>query len=808
MPSNFLHRLTHLRTFIAALTMLSVAVPVLAAEGPAPKAASYSTANAGQFMKTWQVLGPIPVFAGKADAQDLAAQKQAFAKDYLSDHGGEVGVQPNPGQKYKIAGKEFSWRLVQSPQDTVDLIRQLEPAEFVVAYAWAEIVAPEAVKVLLGVGSDDGIKIWLNGKLVHQNWAGRAVRKDDDTVPVTLQKGKNQLLLKIQNQQGTWGFVCRQLNAEALAGKFVTAANLGDVEAIKTLLDLGANINAPNKHGLTPLHAAKIRGNQEMVAHLLAKGADAKLPMPPPEKLVDAMFKEIVGTNSPGAAVLVARNGKILFQHGYGEQDREKHLPITPDTQFRIGSITKQFTATCILQLQEQGKLTVNDSLAKFFPDFPRGEEVKLHHLLHHTSGIKSYTDKPGFLESAPKFIKPNDLINSFKNDPFDFSPGKGWHYNNSGYFLLGHIVQKVSGEPFADYLRKHIFEPLGMKHTGIYYRGIKLEHEAIGYSYANGENPKALDWDMSRAGGAGALYSTVGDLFLWNEAVFNGKVMTSASCLAAFTPVKLPADEQRMDYGYGWITSANRGLRVIGHSGGLNGFSSDLARFTNHNLTVVVLANAMPTPPGLNPAALAQEVGQLYLWADMEPRKKFVADSKVDPKGFDDYLGRYDYGGAVCEITREGNRVFAQLTNQPKWEIFPSAKNEFFWKAVDAQLTFERNEKGEVVRGIHRQGGQTIKVAKLPSLVAAKVDPARLAAYAGRYDYGNGAVLTVTKEGDRLFAQMTGQGKAEIFPKSETEFFWKIINAQITFVKNEKGEVIKGLHQQGGTKIEAPRLK
>ena len=551
-----------------------------------------------------------------------------------------------------------------------------------------------------------------------------------------------------------------------------------------------------------------MRGNQEMVEHLLAKGADAKLPMPPPEKLADAMFKEIIPTNSPGAAVLVSRNGKILFQRGYGEADREKHLPITPDTQFRIGSITKQFTATCILQLQEQGKLSVNDSLAKFFPDFPRGEEVKLHHLLTHTSGIRSYTDKPGFLESAPKFIKPEDLINSFKNDPYDFSPGKGWHYDNSGYFLLGEIVAKVSGEPFADYLRKHIFEPLGMKHTGIHFRGIKLEHEAIGYSYANGENPKALDWDMSRAGGAGALYSTVGDLFLWNEAVFNGKILQPASRLAAFTPVKLPPDVQGMDYGFGWITSANRGLRVIGHSGGLNGFSSDLARFTNHNLTVVVLANALPPPPGLSPAALAQEIGQIYLWSDMEPRKKFVTDSKVDPKSYDDFVGRYDYGGAVCEVTREGNRLFAQLTGQPKLEIFPSATNEFFWKVVDAQLKFEVGREQQWRENTHRQGGQTTKVSRLPSVVVAKIDSAHLAAYAGRYDYGNGAVLTVTKEGDRLFAQMTGQGKAEIFPKSEAEFFWKVISAQITFVKNDKGEVIKGLHQQGGTKIEAPRLK
>lgn len=174
----------------------------MAAETPAPKTPSYATKDAGQFMKTWLVLGPVPVFEGKADAKDEAAQKKAFATDFLSDHGGEVGIQPKPGLAHKIKGKRFSWRLLQSSADTVDLIRQLEPAEFAVAYAWAEIVAPEPARVVLGVGSDDGVKVWLNGKLVHENWAGRAVRKDDDMVSLNLQKGKNQLLLKVQNQQG------------------------------------------------------------------------------------------------------------------------------------------------------------------------------------------------------------------------------------------------------------------------------------------------------------------------------------------------------------------------------------------------------------------------------------------------------------------------------------------------------------------------------------------------------------------------------------------------------------------------------
>src|SRR5262249_40865523 len=154
------------------------------------------------------------------------------------------------------------------------------------------------------------------------------------------------------------------------------------------------------------------------------------------------------------------------------------------------------------------------------------------------------------------KPIKPDDLIESFKNDPYDFDPGKKWHYDNSGFFLLGRIVEKVSGQSYADFLRVTFFEPLGMHNTGVHRPGLKLEHEALGYSYEGTNFTNALDWDMSWAGGAGALYSTVGDLFRWNEGIFNGKVLKEASLKAAWTPVKTSEnqdDNSGDGYGFGW---------------------------------------------------------------------------------------------------------------------------------------------------------------------------------------------------------------------------------------------------------------
>jgi CubicO group peptidase (beta-lactamase class C family) len=787
--------------------VLLVAVTTVAT---AAQAAVYTGVKPDEFMKNWLVLGPIPV-SGEP-SPDEAAQKKAFADDLLKSAGGEVGVKPAVGAKLVVAGKDYVWRLVESTNDIIDLKVGKTPEEFSVAYAWAQIEMPEATKRLLGVGSDDGVKVWLNGKLIHENWIGRAPRPDDDIVPVEFQKGANQLLLKIQNMQGPWGFVCRLPGPESQARKLIAAARSGDLDAAKLLLERGVDINSRSEAGLTAVQAAKVRGLKEMVELLISKGADAKAPVPPPDKLVDALFNSLIKIDSPGATVLVAKDGKILFEKGYGLANLEKGVTVAPETKFRIGSITKQFTAAAILKLQEEGKLNVTDKLSKFIPDYPRGDEVTIHHLLTHTSGIHSYTSKPDFLETVTTPVKTEDHVNSFKNDPFDFDPGRKWLYNNSGYFLLGYIIEKVSGENYGDFLRKKFFEPLGMKNTGVHSSTVALEHEALGYQFEDGKVKKALDWEMSRAGGAGALYSTVGDLYRWNEAVFNGKVLQESSLKAAFTPVKTgenKEDRSEDGYGYGWAIATTRGLREISHGGGLHGFLSYLLRLPKENFTVAVLANCSPPPPGVDPGGLAHEVAEFYLAEKLTPRETPKLDTKVSPKTFDAIAGRYDYGGAILTVTREADKVFAQLSGQPRFEIFPKSETNFFWKVVEAEVTFVKNEKGQVTKAIHKQGGQTINATKLEDVKEAKVDPKTYDVLVGRYDYGGGkAVMTVTREGDRLFAQLTGQPKFEIFPKSETEFFWKVVNANVTFVKDKNGNVIKAIHEQGGQKLDAPRME
>ncbi len=757
-----------------------------------------------EFLRDWLLLKPIPVPRDGEKTPSDEEQRRAFARDWLASVGGETGIKPAAGMKLSIENRQFEWQAIKSKENIVDLRAGSDPVEFAVAYAWTEFDVEKETKGLLGVGSDDGVKVWLNGKLIHENWVGRPVQVDEDLVPVVLPAGKNQLLLKVQNGISEWGFACRLMGPESQARKLVAAAwNSGDATVVQRLLDSGLDINSRSPGGLTAWLAARLKGQTELAEFLAAKGADTNATLPPPEKSIDALFQNLIKPSGPGAAVLVARDGKVLFEKGYGLADVEHHRSITPETKFRIGSITKQFTASAILKLQEQGKLNVEDKLSKYYPDYPRGSEVALRHLLTHTSGIHSYTDKPGFMDSVTKPITADALVKSFENDPFDFNPGKKWSYCNSGFFLLGCIVEKVSGQSYEAFLRKSIFEPLGMTNTGVHHSDLALTNVALGY---DGGPKRAVNWDMSWAGGAGALYSTVEDLYRWNEAIFHGKVLTPASLEAAFKPVKTEQnrdDTSENGYGYGWAIGKFRGASEISHGGGLNGFLSFLLRLPGKNFTVGIAANGAPN---FSPQAIAHEVTELCLGMELEPRPKSV---NVPLSALDLIAGRYDYGEAVLMVEHEGEHLFAQLGMQPRFEIFPKSETEFFWKVVDAQVQFVKSSDGKIVKAIHHQNGGTINAPRLKDLKVAVVDPSAYDALVGSYKTDQSDLIAkVSREGNRLFGQMGDQPKVELLPKSETEFGLRELNAQVMFVKDANGKVNKVRLVQGGQTNEAVKIK
>jgi CubicO group peptidase (beta-lactamase class C family) len=519
------------------------------------------------------------------------------------------------------------------------------------------------------------------------------------------------------------------------------------------------------------------------------------------EEGIQSHLGKLSADSLPGMAVLVARDGKIIYQGGFGFADLGQKKPVTAGTRFRIGSVTKQFTAAAILRLADEGKLALADPLEKYFAGFPAG--VTLDHLLTHTSGIHSYTDKPEFLGRVAKPIAPEDLIAWFRGDPPDFEPGKGFHYNNSAYFLLGEIVAKVSGKTLAACLEEMFFAPLGMRDSGIYQNATPPPGAAAGYSIVEGKPGPALDWDMSWAGGAGAMFSTVGDLHRWNEALFGGKVLKPESFKAMITPVKLAEGVDGMNYGYGLMISESRRLPVIGHGGGLNGWSSELIRLPEQKCTVVALANALPPVAGFEPAAVTRQIAGKLLEAEIRKLPPLAEDPTVDKKRYPDFVGRYDYKNAVLTVSVEGGGLHAQLTGQPKFEIFPSAPDAFFWKVTDAEVVFQRDAGGKVVAARHRQGGNSFTAPRITA-AALELTEAELDAILGRYQYGPAAVLTVSRDGTAVFAQLTGQPKLRIHPKSATEFEWREVEASVTFKKDDTGKVTGVTHRQNGATFDA----
>lgn len=332
-----------------------------------------------------------------------------------------------------------------------------------------------------------------------------------------------------------------------------------------------------------------------------------------------------------GVAVEVAQSGRVVFSRGYGRPTLESNQPVTPETQFRIGSLTKQFTAAAILQLVGQGKMSLDDRLSTYFPDFPRANEVTIRQLLTHTSGIHNYTEFGFNPWTLYQFTRDHTTLDwvvhiAHQKPLYDFLPGTAWHYDNSGFFLLGAIVEKVSGESLGRYFHDHLFRPLGMNDTAIDGNSDAGPDRAEGYEHA-GSRPgvfkRPIAVSMTVPGGAGALRSSTSDLIKWNEALFQGKVVNLDLVKAMMTPARLNdgrlASQNRInmdtaeshgEYGFGIRIGQFDGYREIGHEGDIFGFNAAMDTYPDDGqLTVVILAN---TPAGAY--ELEKQIAAIFL--------------------------------------------------------------------------------------------------------------------------------------------------------------------------------------------------
>lgn len=310
------------------------------------------------------------------------------------------------------------------------------------------------------------------------------------------------------------------------------------------------------------------------------------------EKKMDSIIQtEFRNTNEPGGVFLIAQHGKKLYQKAFGKANLELNVNMTPDQVFQIGSMTKQFTAVAILMLEQQGKLNVNDPVSQYIKDYPNGDKITVHHLLTHTSGIKDFTKMKSISSIAQKEMKPEEMVNFFKNEPVDFVPGEKFDYNNSGYVVLGYIIELVSGTSYEDFIKKNIFEKAGMNHS--YYASDRKVIPQRAYGYHKKEqgfvNKTVISFSVPFS--SGSLMSTTDDMLKWQQALNQNLLLNSKETQKAFQKYKLNNSEE-FTYGYGWHLKEINGIPDREHGGSVFGFKSMGIYIPDEDIYVIGLSN------------------------------------------------------------------------------------------------------------------------------------------------------------------------------------------------------------------------
>jgi CubicO group peptidase (beta-lactamase class C family) len=326
---------------------------------------------------------------------------------------------------------------------------------------------------------------------------------------------------------------------------------------------------------------------------------------------VDELFRDYTGPAVPGGSVLIVQDGKVLYKKAYGMADLEAHTAATTATNYRLASFTKQFTAMCIMMLAERKKLSLDEPLPAFFPDFPAyGKQITVRHLLTHTSGMLDYEDLMPADTKVP-IVDKGALELLKKQDKTNFPPGSEYRYSNSGFVVLALIVEVRSGMSFAQFLKKNIFDPLGMAKTVAFENGIStVSNRAYGYTKREKGYERTDQSMTSSTLGDGGIYTSVDDLFHWDQALYTTKLVKRESLERAWTPFTLTTGK-RTEYGFGWFVKDYRGLHTVQHDGSTIGFRTAILRVPERKFTVIALVNRNDGKPG----EIAQKIVDLYLF-------------------------------------------------------------------------------------------------------------------------------------------------------------------------------------------------
>src|SRR5215217_7140689 len=527
-------------------------------------------------------------------------------------------------------------------------------------------------------------------------------------------------------------------------------------------------------------------------------------------------------------AALVAENGKVVYKGAFGMANMEWNIPNTPDTKFRLGSITKQFTATVILQLAEQGKIKLDGKLSDYLPEYRKdvGNKVTIHHLLTHTSGIPSYTSQPGFLENVSRNpYQVDEFVKKYASGDLEFEPGAKFSYNNSGYFLLGAIIERVTGKPYEQVVKENIFDPAGMKNSGYDRYDTIIPKRASGYSNTRDGYRNAPYLDMSIPYAAGSLYSTVEDMYLWDQALYTDKVLSAPSMALMYKPFL-------QNYAYGWVvTNASfkqnhQPVPVITHGGGINGFTTTIVRFPKEKNLIVMLDN---TGSGYLDR-LSDSIAKIVYNQPYESPKisiESVLDKTIVEKGIDAAIAQYrdlktkqaaTYDFTEAELNRLGYQLLRNGRPKEAIEIFklnveayPQGFNtydslaEAYMAINERELAIQNYKK---VLELNPNSTNATEILKRLDKAPVVVDAKLFDTYVGEYEVGPGFVMRVFREGDKFMTQATGQDKFEIFPESEATFYPRAFVAKLTFVKDADGKVNMIRIEQGGRVTLGKRIK
>ncbi|MGZ5191685.1 MAG: serine hydrolase [Flavisolibacter sp.] len=405
-------------------------------------------------------------------------------------------------------------------------------------------------------------------------------------------------------------------------------------------------------------------------------------------KLLDQYMSSQASLHEFSGNAMVVHKGKVVYKKAFGMANREWNIPNSIETKFRIGSITKQFTSAAILQLVEKGKIRLDDKLSSFFPAFPKADSVTIHMLLNHTSGIKGYTDIKNFRSIAALPYSKDSVLALVSREPYDFSPGTMYTYSNSGYFILGYIIEKVSGQSYDAYINEYLIQKIGLKNTGLDRLDSIIPNRSSGYIMPMGNYKNAPFISMEFPFSAGAIFSTVDDIYQWQKALFTGKVLSADLFKKMTTPYL-------KNYGYGLHVDSFYNHAHIGHNGGISGYSSSSEYYPSDDLYIVVLSNNVSDAPFIG-KALAAIMFDIPI---VQPYKH--KEVKIDHSILEKYVGRYlASDGTIINLIKKNNKLYRKTEGGVEFELAAESPTKFFAvNGRDNQVEFSLDQNGSVVK-------------------------------------------------------------------------------------------------------------